>query len=94
MKRTLKFSTLIIVTMIAFGSCKALARTAAKYWTKKQIKEFVQNCETKTAKLLGEDKALKVCDCAVDKVAVQYKNYEDSKSVSVPELLKIANECR
>jgi hypothetical protein len=94
MKKILFLFLSLAMLSSSLNSCKALARTAAKYWTKKQIKEFVQNCETKSAKLLGEDKAAQVCDCAVDKVAVQYKNYEDAKTVSIAELLKIANECR
>ena len=83
-----------LALVASFSSCKALARTAAKHWSKKQIKEFVNNCEEKSAKLVGEDKAAKFCDCAVDEVAEKYKKYEDVKSVSMMEIVKIANGCR
>ncbi len=83
-----------LLALVSFDSCKALAKTAVKYWTKKQVKEFVQNCETKSSKLIGEANASKFCDCAVDKVAEQYKNYEEAKTVSVTEIIKLANECR
>lgn len=84
------------VLLLAGGtwSCKAMARAAAKYWTKKQIKEFVNNCETKSAKLVGEEKAAKFCDCAVDVVAEKYKIYEDAKKISVRDILQIANDCK
>lgn len=94
----IKKNTLIIafslLALISLDSCKALAKTAFKYWSKKQVKEFVQNCEAKSSKLVGEANAIKFCDCAVDKVAEQYKNYEDAKSISVTEIIKLAKDCR
>lgn len=79
---------------ISLLSCKAVAKTAFKYWSKRQVKEFVANCEEKTGRLLGDEKAKKYCDCAVDVVAEKYRNYEDLKSLSIPEVLKIANDCK
>lgn len=75
-------------------NCKAMARAAAKYWTKKQIKQFVTNCEEKSAKFVGEEKAHQFCDCAVDQVAEKYQQYESVQDVSIMEILKIANDCR
>lgn len=75
-------------------SCKAIARTAAKYWTKKQIKEFVANCEEKSSKLMGQERAEKYCDCAVDKVATKYPKFEDYKKIGILEALKIAKDCK
>ena len=92
----MKKSNLVLLVcscLIMLGSCKALARTAAKYWTRKQIKEFVNNCETKAAKIIGEEKAKHYCDCAVDVAAEKYKNYDDIKDVSALELIKLARDC-
>ena len=75
-------------------SCKAIAKAAAKHWTKKQIKEFVANCEEKSSKLMGEEKAAKYCDCAVDKVAEKYPKFEDYKKIGIIEALKIAKDCK
>ncbi len=87
---------LIILLLIglSLGSCASLAKAAAKYWTKKQIKEFVTNCEEKSSRLIGEDKAQQYCDCAVDVVAEKYHNYEDVKKASIIEVLKIAKDCK
>jgi hypothetical protein len=84
----------LVAIIVALSSCKMLGRTAAKYWTKKQIKEFVTNCENNASKLLGEDKAKDYCDCAVDVVAEQYQNYDDVKQVSIREILRVAKECK
>ncbi len=75
-------------------SCNALAKTALKHWSKKQVKEFVANCEDKSFKILGEANAAKFCNCAVDVVAEKYHNYEDAKSISILEIVKIANDCK
>lgn len=75
-------------------SCKAIAKTAAKHWTKKQIKEFVANCEEKSARLLGEEKATKYCNCAVDQVAEKYPDFNDYKKIGIVEALKIAKDCK
>ena len=89
-------SSFFIVLIVAGGlfSCKMLAKGAAKWWTKKQVKEFVADCENKSSKLLGEEKAKKFCNCAVDKVAEEYHDFDDVKKKGVLTVLKIANGCR
>lgn len=91
-----KLSITIIVLLICLFvdvSCKTIARTAAKYWTRRQIKEFVSNCESRTGQLLGNENAAKYCDCAVDVVAEKYRNYQDSKTISLTDLVEILNDC-
>lgn len=88
------FSITLITVILLFSSCSMLGRAAAKYWSKKQINEFVTNCEANAGKLIGEDKAKQYCDCAVDVVAEKYQNYEDVKKASIREVLRIANDCR
>jgi len=85
-----------LVVALGFGvsSCKAVARAAAKYWTKKQIKKFVGDCENRAAKLVGEDKAAHFCDCAVDKVSEKYNSFEDAKDISAIEIIQIAKGCK
>ncbi|MBD3637586.1 MAG: hypothetical protein HUJ25_09550 [Crocinitomicaceae bacterium] len=84
----------VIFLVLALTGCKAMARTAAKYWTKKQIKEFIANCEEKSSKLMSDEKAKKYCDCAVDKVATKYPKFEDFKKIGLIEALKIAKDCK
>jgi len=91
----LKSSFFILILVVGgFFSCKALAKGAAKWWTKKQIKEFVADCENKSSKLLGEDKAKKYCDCAVDKVAEEYHDFDEVKKKGVMAVIKIAKDCK
>ncbi len=93
----MKKVTIIFVAIglaVSMSNCKAMARAAAKYWTKKQIKQFVNNCEEKSAKFVGEDKAHQFCDCAVDQVAEKYKDYSSVEDVSIMEIIKIANDCK
>ena len=87
---------LLFIALLAFSftGCKAIAKAAAKHWTKKQIKEFVANCEEKTSRLMGEEKAKHYCDCAVDKVAEKYPKFEDYKKTGIIEALKIAKDCK
>lgn len=98
MKRNLCCALLLILSgiFISLGliSCKATARLALKYWTKKQVREFVSGCEDKTKSLLGEEKAKKYCDCAVDVVAEKYQDYQQIKNISILDILKIANDCK
>lgn len=92
-----KLSIAFIILLFCFFmevSCKTIARTAAKYWTRRQIKEFVSNCETRTGQLLGAENAAKYCDCAVDVVAEKYRNYQDSKTISLNNLVDILNGCK
>jgi len=93
------FIPLLIFISAAFfivpvSSCKTVARAAVKYWTKRQVKEFVKNCESKTARLMGEETAAKYCDCAVDVVAEKYRNYNDVKSISILDILEVARGCK
>ena len=83
--------SMIIITVI---SCKTVGRIAAKYWLKREINEFVSNCQDKAGKLIGSEKAHKYCDCSVDLVAEQYHNYKDAKNISVLEILDFINKCK
>jgi Na+/alanine symporter len=85
---------IVLIALTTVVSCKALAKAALKHWSKKQVKEFVANCEDKSAKFVGEENAAKFCNCAVDVVAEKYHNYEDAKSISIMEIVKIANDCK
>lgn len=83
-----------LITVAVVVSCKTVGRIAAKYWLKREINEFVSNCEDKAGKLIGSEKAHKYCDCSVDLVAEQYHNYQDAKRISVVEILDFINKCR
>lgn len=85
---------LLCLLFISISSCKMAARTALKYWSKKQVKEFVANCETHSTKIMGEEKAKTFCDCAVDQVATKYTNYEDVSKAGLIEVLKVAQSCK
>ena len=92
MKRNNFLLSIFIALLIT--SCSIIGRTAAKYWTKKQITEFVSNCESQASRLLSTEKAVSFCDCAVDVVAVKYPDYQDVKKAPIKEILKVANDCR
>ncbi len=83
-----------LLTVLGFSSCKLIGRTAAKYWTKSQIKQFVSSCETNASRLMSEEKAKNYCDCAIDIVAEKYNNFEDVKKASIREILVIAKDCK
>lgn len=82
---------LIIITVI---SCKTAGRIAARYWLKREIKEFVSNCENKVVNLIGSEKANKYCDCSADLVAEQYHNYQDAKKISLLQIVEFINKCK
>ncbi len=88
------FAILIISAVISSASCKTIGRAAARYWTNRQIKEFIGKCEDKSSIFLGSEKAKKYCDCAVDVVAEKYRSYEDVKNTSLTDVLKIAQDCK
>jgi hypothetical protein len=89
------FAAILITSAVIFApSCKTIARAAAKYWTNRQIKEFVSKCEDRSGIIIGQENAKKYCDCAVDVVAEKYRNYEDVKKASLADVLKIASDCK
>lgn len=91
MKKNVFF--LFLLTGFVLASCGAMKRAALKYWTKKQVKEFVANCVTKAAPIVGEEKAAKYCDCAVDIVAEKYQDYSHIKTVPIREIIRLAKDC-
>lgn len=88
--------SILILALAAFTlvSCKLFVKSAAKYWTSKQIDEFIGNCQANASKLMSNEKAEAYCDCAVDKVAKEYQNYADVKKASLKEVLKVAADCK
>jgi len=91
--RTLLFTAALTVIIAAY-SCKTVGRIAAKYWLKREIKEFVSNCEDKTSGLIGSENAHKYCDCAVDLVAEKYQDYKDAKRLSRMDIVNFVNQCK
>lgn len=94
MKRTVQILLTCLAAVILIVSCKTAGRIAARYWLKKEIKEFVSNCADKVELVVGKDNANKYCDCAVDVVAEQYQNYQDAKKISLVQLIDFVNKCR
>ena len=91
--RTILFSSAIVVIVAAY-SCQTVGRIAAKYWLKREIKEFVSNCEDKTSGIIGSENAHKYCDCAVDLVAEKYQDYQDAKKLNVMDIVNFINKCK
>ncbi len=83
----------VMVATTGLSGCKAMARAAAKYWTKKQIKEFLTNCESSAIGKFGESKGKDFCGCAVDVVSEQYQNYDDAKNINFAKILLTAKDC-
>ena len=94
MKRTSILLLAFSLGIIVLASCKTVSRIAAKYWLKREIKEFVSNCEDKAGLVVGKDNAHKYCDCAVDVVAEKYHDYQDARKISLVELISFVNNCR
>lgn len=86
--------SLALVAIIAVVSCKTIGRAALRYWTNRQVKEFIGNCSDKATLILSKEKADKYCDCAVDVIAEKFHNYDDVKRISISEIFKIANDCK
>ena len=91
------YKVILVSALILAGtiiSCKTAGRIAARYWLKREIREFVSNCENMAGKVIGSEKANKYCDCSVDLVAEQYQNYQDAKNLSVMEIISFINKCK
>ena len=94
MKKISILAAILIISIITIESCKTVGRVAARYWLKREIKEFVSNCEDKAGLVIGSEKAHRYCDCSVDLVAEQYHNYQDAKRISVMEIIDFINKCK
>lgn len=90
----MKSILLIALVLMSLGSCKLFVKSAAKYWTKQQISEFTKNCEANAGKIMNDDNAKDYCECAIDKVAKKYQNYEDVKKTNLREVLEVAKDCK
>lgn len=90
---TLLLSAALVVIIAAY-SCKTAGRIAARYWLKREIKEFVANCEDKTSGIIGSENAHKYCDCAVDLVAEKFQDYKDAKRLSLMDIVNFVNQCK
>ncbi|HLP14193.1 MAG TPA: hypothetical protein VK177_19840 [Flavobacteriales bacterium] len=88
------FASVILMAAVCFVECKSMAKAAARYWTKQQIKEFKSKCNNaaKNNKLISN--ASDFCDCATDKLSEQYHNYKDAEKLSALEIVSKALDCR
>lgn len=84
---------ILSIILLVLVSCGVFKRTALKFWTEHQVKEFISNCEFNAAKIMAKERVVEFCDCAVDVVAENYKNYEDVKKSPIREIIKVASSC-
>jgi hypothetical protein len=94
MKNRKTLAALLTLVIVCSLACKAAGRLAAKYWLKREIREFVTNCEDKATRIIGSENAHKYCDCTVDLVADKFHDYQDAKNLSWIDLLDFINKCK
>jgi hypothetical protein len=93
MKQYLSILAATLILGSAVISCKALAKGAAKYWTKQQLKEFKGKCQEGAIGKFGKEKGIDFCDCASNAMAEKYHNYDDAKLQGFIEILSVAKDC-
>lgn len=84
---------LLIPFSLSTESCKSIAKAAVKHWTKKQIKSFKSDCETKVSKRFNPEKAKQFCDCATGTLSEKYPDAEQAKALNMLQLLSEASKC-
>ena len=92
MKRVLILSFTALFLTLSLGSCKALAKKAAKRWARKKRKEWVQKCEDSAVGRFG-DRGSDFCDCALEVAMEKYPNAEDGMALKFMEMLTMAKDC-
>lgn len=80
-------------TAVTFTSCKALAKSAVKHWSKKQKKQFIAKCKEGAFTKFG-DKANEVCSCVATIAEEKYPKIEDALEMSALEIVKLAMDCK
>lgn len=93
MRKIIGTTVILIGISFAYMGCKSMSRAALKYWSKKQVKEFVSNCNEKLANNKLVSNAKNFCDCAVDQVAEKIPDYEKAKGMQAVKLLSEAAKC-
>lgn len=87
------FGISLLIAGVQLVQCKSMAKAAAKYWTKKQIKEFKAKCKDGALNNKLIKNADDFCDCATSGIAEKYKNYEDAKAMGIVQMIKEAKDC-
>ncbi len=93
MKKIICTTIAICFLLPAYFGCKAVAKAALKYWTKKQVKEWRSKCNERLSNNKLIKNASQFCDCAIDKISEKYHNYDDAKNIQALQIIDEAREC-
>lgn len=77
---------------VSTTSCKWMAKTAAKHWTRKQKKKFIAKCkEGAIAKFSARSN--EICKCMASVAEEKFPKAEDAMSMGWLQLVKMAGDC-
>lgn len=83
----------VTVASVQLTGCKAMAKTAVRIWTKKQIKNFRKKCEGMVSGKVAADRTKVFCSCATDEMQKAFKNYDEANGKGVLEILRVGKSC-
>jgi hypothetical protein len=62
-------------------------------WSAKDQKDFTESCIENAKSGIGEEKAIKYCDCMKEKMMKKYPDINDAEKISMGETMELAKEC-
>lgn len=62
-------------------------------WSAKDQKDFTESCIENAKSGIGEENAIKYCDCMMEKMMKKYPDINDAEKISMGETMELANEC-
>ncbi|MFZ5554052.1 MAG: hypothetical protein ACOZCO_13130 [Bacteroidota bacterium] len=85
--------SVLVIFAVPQTGCKNMAKAAAKYWTKKQIKKFKAKCNESAIAKWNKEKGEQFCDCATDIIMEKYKNYDEAEKLDFTAIIVAAKSC-
>lgn len=83
------------IILISFLSLLAIAcqNKKAIKWPQEEIKAFKESCIENAKGGIGEEKAVKYCDCMLEKVMKKYPDINDAEKMTMGETMEMARGC-
>jgi hypothetical protein len=85
---------IIFITLLGSLSIACSQKKKAIKWPQEEIKAFRESCFENAKAGIGEEKAVKYCECMLEKIMKKYPDVYDAEKITMAETLEMAEGCR
>jgi hypothetical protein len=84
---------IILIALLGSLTLACSQKKKALKWPQQEIKAFRESCFENAKNGIGEEGALKYCECMLEKIMKKYPDVYDAEKITMGETMELAKDC-